>query len=127
MISRRLLMTNAMRIKSDQHPLGFTLLEIMLVVALIGLLAAIAVPSFIRARARSSEAGCINNLRQIESAKARWALDTRAGPLALPTDTDLFGVGLYLKKKPVCPAGGQYAIDTVNNPPTCDQPGHVLN
>ena len=116
-----------MTISTPARRQGFTLLEIMLVVAIIGLLAALAVPSFIRARARSAQSGCINNPRQIESAKTQWALERKAGPLALPTDADLFGFGLYLKKKPGCPAGGLYTLDTVNNPPTCDQPGHGLD
>jgi hypothetical protein len=73
------------------------------------------------------QAGCINNLRQIESAKQQWALATKASQTALPTDANLFGLALYLKKKPECPAGGQYTLDTVNNPPTCNQPGHVLD
>ena len=120
-------MTNAMRIRSYQSRLGFTLMEIMLVVSLIGMLAAMAVPAFARSRARSAGAACVNNLRQIESAKAQWAIATKASPTALPTDGDLFGPALYVKKKPECPAGGLYTIDTVNNPPSCDQPGHVLN
>jgi len=116
-----------MTIRTPARQQGFTLLEIMIVVTIIGLLAGIAVPSFVRARMRSSQAGCVNNLRQIESAKAQWALETKAGPTTLPTDANLFGAGLYLKKKPECAAGGNYTIDTINNPPTCDQPGHVLN
>lgn len=99
----------------------------MIVVGIIGILAALAVPAFIRARTRSAEAGCINNLRQIESAKSQWALEHKAGPQSLPTDNDLFGITLYLKKKPECPTGGKYVIDTVDTPPSCDQPGHLLN
>jgi len=107
--------------------MGFTLLEIMIVVSIIGLLAAIMVPSFIKSRQRSAQTGCINNLRQIDSAKSQWALETKQVATALPTDPDLFGPGLYLKKKPECPAGGQYTVDIVSTPPSCDQPGHSLN
>jgi prepilin-type N-terminal cleavage/methylation domain-containing protein len=113
--------------KTARPSAGFTLLEIMLVVSLIGMLTAIVVPGFIRARTRSMEATCNNNLRQIESAKARWALETKQGPAALPSDANLFGAGLYLLKKPVCPAAGQYTLDVISNPPTCDQPGHRLD
>ena len=116
-----------MSTSSNRHRSGFTLMEIMLVVGLIGTLAAMAVPAFARARARSAGAACVNNLRQIESAKQRWALETKADSGALPTDADLFGPALYLKQKPECPAGGQYTIAAVNNPPACDQTGHVLD
>ena len=108
---------------------GFTLTEIMIVVALIGLLAAIAIPNFIKSRKRAAMTGCINNLRQIDSAKAQWALETKQNPSALPTDADLFGLGLYLKQKPNCPGGGLYTLDFINTPPSCDQAalGHKLD
>jgi prepilin-type N-terminal cleavage/methylation domain-containing protein len=105
---------------------GFTLLEIMIVVAMIGLLAAIAIPNFLKARARSTATSCINNLRLMDDAKAQWALDTRQISTALPTDADLFGAGLYIKAKPICPGGGQYELRTVGELTLCDQPGHEL-
>ena len=74
----------------------------MIVVAIIGLLAAIAIPNFIKARATSQQNACINNLRQIDAAKNQWALEKGKKPTDVPTTQDLLP---YLRSWPVCPAG----------------------
>jgi prepilin-type N-terminal cleavage/methylation domain-containing protein len=68
---------------------GFTLVEIMIVVAIIGLLAAIAIPNFVRARAVSQKNTCINNLRQIDAAKEQWVLEAGRAPNAVPNVGDI--------------------------------------
>ena len=98
----------------------------MIVVAIIGLLAVIAMPAFAQSRARSAQNLCISNLRHIDEAKAQWALDTRKGAGVQPHDEDLFGPALYIQTKPQCPAGGQYHLGKVKEPPACTVAGHML-
>ena len=93
-----------------------------------GLLAAIAVPNFVRARATSQENACINNLRLIDAAKQQWALENKKQSADTPTMKDLQP---YLCRGPkgtlpTCPGGGVYKIGAVGEKPTCSIPGHEL-
>ncbi len=96
--------------------LGFTLLEIMIVVAIIGLLAALAIPSFMKARTTSQQKACINNLRQIESGKEQWALEARKRQ---GDATDVTAINSYLKLAPACPSSGTYDYTVIGTDATC--------
>src|SRR2546428_9354230 len=86
---------------------GLMVVEIMIVVAIIGLLAAIAIPNFVRARTQSQMNACINNLRQIDGAIQQWALETKQAVNAAVTTGD---VTPYLKSPAICPAAGAGAV-----------------
>lgn len=95
---------------------GFTLVEIMTVVAIIAFLAIIAVPSFMKARQSARLSACINNLRLIDHAKEQWATSCNHnnGDAVVVTE-----VNAYLRSVPVCPSGGAYTYQVIGTSPTC--------
>jgi prepilin-type N-terminal cleavage/methylation domain-containing protein len=119
-----------MRTKNNLSKRGFTLVEIMIVVAIIGLLAAIAIPNFVKARTAAQKNACIANLKQIEGAKENWALENKKTEGAATTGSEA-AINAFLRggSTPSCPGGGDYTYGVVGATPTCSlgaTAGHTL-
>ena len=115
--------------KLRKNTAGFTLVEIAIVAAIIGLLAVIAVPNLTRARTDARRSACINNLRLINAAKEEYAL---ANNVDTGGNVDAADVETYLGDNvmPVCPSAGTYTINIVGTTPSCSKSAtpdlHVL-
>jgi prepilin-type N-terminal cleavage/methylation domain-containing protein len=106
---------------------GFTLIEIMIVILILGLIVAIAIPNFLKTRTIAQRNICIENLAQIQSAKQLWGLENGKKNGAAVTADDLFGPNLYIRKKPTCPATGEdYSYGVIGDTPQCATEGHTL-
>ena len=94
---------------------GFTLVEIMIVVAIIAILAAVAIPNFVKYRKNSQANACISNLKQIQTAKEQMYMKGET-----PSDDNLYGNTGLIKVKPSCPADkSAYTIGDETTDPTC--------
>jgi prepilin-type N-terminal cleavage/methylation domain-containing protein len=113
-----------MKIDANRRGSGFTLVEIMIVAAIIGMLAVIALPNMIRARATAQRNACINNLRVIEGAKEEWAFEKKMGDGSKAKKTEING---YIKGgAPKCPGGGTYRYRAVGTDASCTIESHQL-
>jgi prepilin-type N-terminal cleavage/methylation domain-containing protein len=96
---------------------AFTLVEIMIVVAIIGLLAAISIPNYVKSRETTFRKTCMSNLKQLEGAVQSWALETRKSSGVPIASDELFGSTNYLRKVLTCPLGGNpYLYGMVGDP-----------
>ena len=117
--------------KKQSRKAAFTLVEIMIVVLIIGILMAIAVPNFVKARESARANSCIATLKQIDSAKEQYAMDNRLNNGDAVTLANIYTAGAtatnYLKINSTCPSGGAYTVNVVGTNPTCSIGGlHVL-
>jgi prepilin-type N-terminal cleavage/methylation domain-containing protein len=118
------LLKRKVRMKGNES--AFTLLEIMIVVTLIGVLAAVAIPSFTQSVARTQARACMANLKTIDMAKAEWMVAAQKQADEVPSDADLFGDGKPLRDKPTCPSGGTYDLRRASEKPVCSVRGHAF-
>lgn len=95
-------------------------------IVLVGLLAAIAIPNFVKARQTAQMNMCINHLRMMDAAKQQWALENQKKGTDTPAQAE---VTHFLRNQqfPVCAAGGVYTLNTVGEDPTCSIPNHSLS
>ncbi|MBN1516231.1 prepilin-type N-terminal cleavage/methylation domain-containing protein [Candidatus Sumerlaeota bacterium] len=115
---------------------GFTMIEIMVVVAIISIVIAIAHQTWLRQREFARARACQENLAKIDGAKEQYALDHKLGdgePVGSGALEDLTsGDAPYLRHGPTCSAGGSYTVNVIGQNPACSYEGrewapqHVL-
>jgi competence protein ComGC len=94
-------------------------------IVVMGMMAAIAIPNFVKARNQAQYQACQNNLKVIQGAKEVWKLENKKDDASVPMDADLFGPAKQVQEKPVCPAGGVYSLNAIQESPVCSQHGGI--
>ena len=101
---------------------GFTLIEIMIVVAIIGVLLSVAMASFTKARENSRLKSCLKNMQVISWAKEQYAIEAGKSDGDPVVITDL--VPVYIRHDPECPASGTYTPMPIGEDVDCTIVGH---
>lgn len=97
---------------------SYTLVEIMIVVAVIAILLAVALPNYLKSTTSVERTICINNLKKIDAAIDEWAVEHHKSPGVQPDASQEDEISNYIRGgKPICPGGGEYAIYAVGNRP----------
>ena len=108
---------------------GFTIVEIMIIVLILGILLMVAVPDFSRVRELSHSKSCVDNLKKIDAAKQQYSLAHKlmsgAPDPGLDALTGSAGASAYLKEKPVCPSNGAYVVNAIGLAPACSVSANV--
>ena len=99
----------------------------MIVVGVIGIMASIAVPNFLKARATAEQRSCIKNLRELDVTKQQWGFENKKTATAIPTVAQI-QVYFGRNRMPVCPGRGTYILQRLDRNPTCTRSalGHTL-
>ena len=112
-----------MKFFRPKNKIGFTLVEIMIVVLIIGILLAIAIPNFVAARESSRAKACVGNLKQIDSATQQYCMDQKLSATNYgtgPTLASLVGTSGYIRATPNCPSSGTYTVAAaITGSPIC--------
>jgi competence protein ComGC len=107
---------------------AFTVVELMIITSILGILAIISIPNYVKSRDNAQRATCIRNLKVIEHAVQEWAFLERKQGDAPYSFVDPKLLGFFRGSRlPVCPGGGIYLpAARVDGVPSCDQDGHTL-